>query len=100
MELRIGVRLGVVGRIKRWSLELGGELFGLARVRGVTGAGGGTGVRAGVEYRLSDRSSLALATSIAAIEYQSAELGGQSDFIGAGSLGLRVFFGDPQHPPL
>ncbi|MFT5355635.1 MAG: hypothetical protein ACI9KE_002854 [Polyangiales bacterium] len=100
MELRLGVRLSVVGRIDRWSLELGTELFGLARVRGVTGAGGGLGVRAGVEYRLSNRTSLAVATSIAAIEYHSVDLGRQSNFIGAASLGLRVFLGARQHPPL
>lgn len=97
MEVRLGVRLSMVTRIDRWALEIGGEFFGLVRVRGVTGAGGGLGVRVGVEYRLTDGLNLALATSIAAIEYQRVDLGAQSGFIGSSSLGLRVFFGAEQH---
>lgn len=100
MEIRLGVRLSVVTRIDRWALELGGEFFGLVRVRGVTGAGGGLGVRVGIEYRLTGGLNLALATSIAAIEYQSVDLGAQSGFIASGSLGLRVFFGDEKHAPV
>ncbi|MFK8000332.1 MAG: hypothetical protein AB8H86_12090 [Polyangiales bacterium] len=100
MEVRLGVRLSMVTRIDRWALEIGGEFFGLVRVRGVTGAGGGLGLRVGLEYRLTDDLNLALATSIAAIEYRSVDLGAQSDFIGSGSLGLRLFFGDAEHTPL